>query len=151
MRLPALIGMLPLSVTRAEPSDAISAPTLLPAGSMPVMATVVSNLRIAMPTLFAVAAKVKVIGGGRPRRGPLAEMVQSTLAASTEQVGVPRSVAPPVRVNTGAGGLTQRTKAGSHGDPALGVQGVLVPGAFENTTGSRPLQTPPAHEALLPG
>src|SRR3979411_2653124 len=109
MRLPPLIGMLPLSVTRAEPSEAISAPAPLPAGSMPVMATVVSNLRIAMPTLFAVAAKVKVIGAGRPRRGPLAEMVQSTLAASTEQVWE-RSVAPPVRVNTGAGGLTQRTK-----------------------------------------
>ena len=151
MRLPPLIGMLPLSVTRVEASEAIGALTmLLPAGSMPVMATVVSNLRSAMPTLFAVAASVKVIGAGRPRRGPLAEMVQSTLAASTEQVGVPRSVAPPVRVNTGAGGLTQRTKVGSHGNPALGMQGVLVPGAFENMTGSRPLQTPPAHEALLP-
>jgi len=76
-------------------------------------------------------------------------MLQSTLAASTEQVAE-RSAAPPVRVNTGAGGLTQRTNVGSHGDPALGVQGVLVPGAFENMTGSRPLQTPPAHEALLP-
>src|ERR1700716_1277001 len=149
MRLPPLIGMLPLSVTRAEPSDAISALTPLPAGSMPVMETVVSNLRIAMPTLFGVAAKVKVIGAGTPRRGPLALMLQSTLAASTEQVAE-RSAAPPVRVNTGAGALTQRTKAGSHGDPALGVQGVLVPGAFENTTGSRPLQTPPAHEALAP-
>src|SRR5882672_12950571 len=150
MRLPTPIGVLPLSVTRAEPSEAISALTLLPAGSMPVMATVVSNLRIAMPTLFAVAAKVKVIGAGRPRRGPLAAMVQSTLAASTEQVAGERSVAPPVRVNTGAGAPTQRTKVGSHGDPTLGVQGVLVPGAFENVTGSRPLQTPPAHEALLP-
>jgi hypothetical protein len=75
--------------------------------------------------------------------------VQSTLAASAEQVA-DCSAAPPVRVNTGAGALTQRTKVGSHGDPALGVQGVLVPGAFENMTGSRPLQTPPAHEALLP-
>src|SRR5205809_506042 len=150
MRLPPLIGMLPLSVTRVEASEAIGALTmLLPAGSMPVMATVVSNLRIAMPTLFAVAASVKVIGAGRPRRGPLAPIVQSTLAAAAEQVAE-RSVAPPVRVNTGAGGLTQRTKVGSHGDPALGVQGVLVPGAFENMTGNRPLQTPPAHEALLP-
>src|SRR5438874_12123045 len=130
MTLPPLIGMLPLSVTRAEPSEAIGALTmLLPAGSMPVMATVVSNLRSAMPTLFAVAAKVKVIGAGRPTRGPLAKIVQSTLAASTEQVGVGGpSAAPPVRANTGAGGLTQRTKVGSHGDPALGVQGVLVPG-----------------------
>src|SRR3989442_1268190 len=150
MRLPPLIGMLPLSVTRAEPSEAITALTPLPAGSMPVMATVVSNLRSAMPTLFAVAASVKFIDVPAPRTGTLAMTVQSTLAASTEQAGVPRSVAPPVRVNTGAGGLTQRTKVGSHGDPALGVQGVLVPGAFENMTGSSPLQTPPAHEALLP-
>src|SRR5258708_16904398 len=149
MRLPPLIGMLPLSVTRAEPSEAISALKPLPAGSMPVMATVGSNLRIAMPMLFAVAAKVKLIGAGRPRRGPVGVMLQSTLAASAEQVAE-RSAAPKVRVNTGAGGLTQRTKAGSHGDPALGVQGVLVPGAFENVTGSRPLQTPPAHEALPP-
>src|SRR2546427_11275798 len=109
MRLPPLIGMLPLSVTRAEASEAIGALTmLLPAGSMPVMATVVSNLRIAMPTLLTVAAKVKLIGAGRPTRGPLAEMVQSTLAASTEQVGVPRSGAPPVRGKTGAGGLHPR-------------------------------------------
>src|SRR5213592_461274 len=150
MRLPPLIGMLPLSVTRVEASEAIGALTmLLPAGSMPVMATVVSNLRSAMPTLFAVAASVKVIDVPAPRTGTLAMTVQSTLAASTEQVAE-RSVAPPVRINTGAGGLTQRTKVGSHGDPALGVQGVLVPGAFENMTGNRPLQTPPAHEALLP-
>ena|SRR5882762_182114 len=151
MRLPPLIGMLPLSVTRAEPFDAITALALVPA--MPVMGTVQSSLRIAMPTLFAVAAKVKLIGGGTPRSGPLAVIVQSTLAGSTEQVAE-RSAAPPVWVNTGAraGGLApQRTKVGSHGDPALGVQGVLVPGAFENVTGSRPLQTPPAHEALLPG
>src|SRR5438046_3821936 len=157
MRLPPLIGMLPLRITRTEPSNAMAVDgtvggttMLLPAGSMPVMATVVSNLRSAMPTLLAVAAKVKVIGAGRPTRGPLAKMVQSTLAASTEQVGAGGpSAAPPVRANTGAGGLTQRTKVGSHGDPALGVQGVLVPGALENMTGSRPLQTPPAHEALL--
>src|SRR6266446_3290384 len=147
MRLPPLIGMLPLSVTRAEPSEAISAPAPLPAGSMPVMATVVSNLRIAMPTLFAVAASVKLIDVPPPSRGTLAVTVQSTLAASTEQLGGGEpSAAPLVRVNTGAGALTQRTKVGSHGDP---VQGVLVPGAFENMTGSRPLQTPPAHEALL--
>src|SRR6266446_2027093 len=151
MRLPPLIGMLPLSVTRAEPSEAIGALTmLLPAGSMPVMATVVSNLRIAMPTLFAVAASVKFMDVPPPSRGTLAVTVQSTLAASTEQLGGGEpSAAPLVRVNTGAGALTQRTKVGSHGDPTLGVQGVLVPGAFENMTGSRPLHTPPAHEALL--
>src|SRR3989475_8862679 len=104
MRLPPLIGMLPLSVTRAEASEAISAPTPLPAGSMPVMATVVSNLRIAMPTLFAVAASVKLIDVPPPRRGTLAVTLQSTLAASTEQLGGGEpSAAPPVRVNTGAG------------------------------------------------
>src|SRR5438034_8892185 len=106
MRLPPLIGMLPLSVTRVEASEAIGALTmLLPAGSMPVMATVVSNLRSAMPTLFAVAASVKVIGAGRPRRGPLAEMVQSTRAASTAQVGLPRGGAPPAGAHPGGGGI----------------------------------------------
>src|SRR2546423_13681218 len=105
MRLPAPIGMLPLSVTRAEPSEAIGALTmLLPAGSMPVMATVVSNLRSAMPTLFAVAASVKFIDVPAPRTGTLAVTVQSTLAAATEQ-GAETSAAPLVRVNTGTGGL----------------------------------------------
>src|SRR3989475_12480338 len=154
MRLPPLIGMLPLRITRTEPSNAMAVggtTMLLPAGSMPVMATVVSNLRIAMPTLFAVAASVKFMDVPPPSRGTLAVTVQSTLAASTEQLGGGEpSAAPLVRVNTGAGALTQRTKVGSHGEPALGVQGVLLPGAFENMTGSRPLQTPPAHEALLP-
>src|SRR5207302_836792 len=149
MRLPPPIGMLPLSVTCAEPSEAMSALTPLPAGSMPVMATVVSNLRIAMPTLFTVAVSVKLIDVPPPSRGTLAVTVQSTLAAAAEQ-GAETSAAPPVRVNTGMGGLTQRTKVGSHGEPALGAQGVLAPGAFENVTGSRPLQTPPAHEAALP-
>src|SRR5256885_17233209 len=110
MRLPPLIGMLPLSVTRAEASEAIGALTmLLPAGSMPVMATVVSNLRIAMPTLLAVAASVKVIGAGRPRRGPLAPIVQSTLAAAPEQ-GAESRVAHPVRGNTAAGGTHPRPR-----------------------------------------
>src|SRR3989475_12117517 len=123
MRLPPLIGMLPLRITRTEPSNAMAVDgtvggttMLLPAGSMPVMATVVSNLRIAMPTLFAVAAKVKGIGAGRPRRGPLAERVQSTLAASTEQVAGERNVAPPVRVNTGAGAGPPRTQGRTPGD-----------------------------------
>src|SRR5437016_14611652 len=112
MRLPPLIGMLPLSVTRAEASEAIGALTmLLPAGSMPVMATVVSNLRIAMPTLFTVAVSVKLIDVPPPSRGTLAVTVQSTLAAAAEQ-GAETSAAPPVRVNTGMGGLTQRTKVG---------------------------------------
>src|SRR5437879_13244027 len=111
MRLPPPIGMLPLNVTRAEPSAAISAPTPLPAGSMPVMATAVSNLRIAMPTLFAVAASVQLIDVPPPRRGTLAVTLQSTLAASTEQLaaGEP-SAAPPAPVTTGAGARTQRAQ-----------------------------------------
>src|SRR5437016_6352357 len=140
MKLPPPMGMLPLRVTRAEPSEAISALTARPAGSMPVMGTVVSNLRIAMPTLFTVAASVKFIDVPPPSRGTSAVMVQSTLAADAEQ-GARTSVAPPVRVNTGAGGLTHCTKPGSHGEPALGAQGVLAPGAFENMTGSRPLRS----------
>src|SRR5207245_1358916 len=87
-----------------------------------VMATVVSNLRSAMPTLSAVAASVKFIDVPAPRTGTLAMTVQSTLAASTEQFAE-RNVAPPVRVNTGAGGLTQRTKVGSHGDLARHARG----------------------------
>src|SRR2546430_12258267 len=110
MRLPPLIGMLPLRITRTEPSNAMAVDgtvggttMLLPAGSMPVMATVVSNLRIAMPTLLAVPASVKVIRAGKPRRGPLAPLVQSTLAAGADQ-GPGRRRGRPGPVNTGAGG-----------------------------------------------
>src|SRR5207245_9218304 len=119
MRLPPLIGMLPLRITRTEPSNAMAVDgivggttMLLPAGSMPVMATVVSNLRIAMPTLFAVAASVKFIDVPAPRTGTLAMTVQSTLAASNEQVQE-RSVVAPGRVITEVGGLAQCSKDGT--------------------------------------
>jgi len=90
------------------------------------MATVVSNLRIAMPTLFAVAAKVKVIGAGRPRRGPLAAMVLE----GHEAVVAARQV-------IGATNPLEAAPGSIRGDFALEVGQNMVHGSDSNESAAR--------------
>ena len=117
----------------------------------------VLNVRMAMPTLFALALNLMFMVPPSPSRLHAVRLQltcevcpsgAATLTVDVEHV-LDARVSPPVCVTVGAGELAQATKFGSQGEPAVTVQGTPLE-SFEKFTGSNPWHTFPEQEDAAP-